>query len=88
MEAIGKKKALNNIFLNHQNKYDWLPSSYLSKRFHGNISHSVSLQFLFFFLFKNDLLNVTLQIEEIIRFSNIIENANRSIKLGLTITYM
>jgi hypothetical protein len=73
------------ILLNHQNKYDWLASSYLSKRFHGNISHSVNLQFLFFVLLKNDLLNVMLQIEEII--SNVIENTNRSIKLNLTITY-
>jgi len=46
--------------------------------------HTQSIfNFYFFFLFKNDLLNVTLQIEELIRFSNIIENANRSIKLGL-----
>ena len=75
-----------NIFLNHQNKYDWLASSYLSKRFHGNISHSVNLQFLFFVWLKNDLLNVMLQIEEII--SNVIENTNRSIKLNQTITYM
>ena len=73
MEAVVKKKTFN-IFLNHQNKYDWQQFT-LSQS-------SISI----FVLLKNDLLYVMLQIEEII--SNVIENTNRSIKLNLTITYM